>query len=305
MKTITMTINEFIKKVKVVEGFDVEVWNQKVQAAGNSRVKVKLSTRRSPNGWTTSQWIEKRVSQESSSSFAFSVRWGNRKSKPQSGTDLKTIRESYPASFGLDARNAAQVKKEMEKSIGELQIEFEKLQGKVTRERKEHARLKAENTKLETASIDLARQLKREKKEHARLKAKNENLETASIDLARKLEERDKQLEEKTKLAAMTASQIDKKATNEGKMRAKDEDRVGDGVTPVALSHHRTCGSAYGGSLSMLEASLGVQQRNQPELVKEALRIGRVHVTCAGVPPWTTSVARRFPCPRCVQSALL
>jgi len=25
-------------------------------------------------------------------------------------------------------------------------------------------------------------------------------------------------------------------------------DRVGDGVTPVALSHHRTCGSAYGGS---------------------------------------------------------
>jgi hypothetical protein len=24
--------------------------------------------------------------------------------------------------------------------------------------------------------------------------------------------------------------------------------RVGDGVTPVALSHHRTCGSAYGGS---------------------------------------------------------
>jgi len=24
--------------------------------------------------------------------------------------------------------------------------------------------------------------------------------------------------------------------------------QVGDGVTPVALSHHRTCGSAYGGS---------------------------------------------------------
>lgn len=223
MKTITMTINAFIKKVKVVEGFDVEVWDQKVRAAGNSRVKVKLSTRRSPNGWTTSQWIEERVSQESSSIFAFSVHWGNRKSKPQSGTDLKTIRESYPASFGLDAKNAAQVKKVMEESIGDLQIEFEKLQGKVTRERKEHARLKAENKNLETASIDLARQLKREKKEHARLKAKNENLETASIDLARQLEEKDKQLEEKTKLAAMTASQIDKKATSEGKKRAKDE----------------------------------------------------------------------------------
>ncbi|MEX3630460.1 MAG: hypothetical protein VB138_14460, partial [Burkholderia sp.] len=28
----------------------------------------------------------------------------------------------------------------------------------------------------------------------------------------------------------------------------KTKHRVGDGVTPVALSHHRTCGSAYGGS---------------------------------------------------------
>jgi len=25
-------------------------------------------------------------------------------------------------------------------------------------------------------------------------------------------------------------------------------DRVGSGITPAALSHHRTCGSAYGGS---------------------------------------------------------
>src|ERR1700751_5650579 len=34
--------------------------------------------------------------------------------------------------------------------------------------------------------------------------------------------------------------------------------RVGDGVTPVALSHHRTCGSAYGGSLNTLEAPLSL-----------------------------------------------
>jgi hypothetical protein len=40
--------------------------------------------------------------------------------------------------------------------------------------------------------------------------------------------------------------------------------RVGDGVTSVALSHHRTCGSAYGGSLNTLEAPLSLQQRNQP-----------------------------------------
>jgi hypothetical protein len=40
--------------------------------------------------------------------------------------------------------------------------------------------------------------------------------------------------------------------------------RVGDGVTSVALSHHRTCGSAYGGSFNKLEALPGVQQRDQP-----------------------------------------
>jgi hypothetical protein len=40
--------------------------------------------------------------------------------------------------------------------------------------------------------------------------------------------------------------------------------RVGDGVAPVALSRHRTCGSAYGGSLNTLEALLRSQQRNQP-----------------------------------------
>src|SRR5450830_1306648 len=83
------------------------------------------------------------------------------------------------------------------------------------------------------------------------------------------------------------------------------EDRVGDGVAPVALSHHRTCGSAYGGSLNMLEASLGVQQRNQPEFVKEAFWIGRVHVACSGVPPRTASVACRFPCSRFIQSSRL
>jgi hypothetical protein len=41
-------------------------------------------------------------------------------------------------------------------------------------------------------------------------------------------------------------------------------DRVGDGVTPVALSHHRTCGSASGGSLNTLESSHRIEQRHQP-----------------------------------------
>ena len=39
--------------------------------------------------------------------------------------------------------------------------------------------------------------------------------------------------------------------------------RVGDGVTPVALSHHRTCGSASGGSLNTLESSHRIEQRHQ------------------------------------------
>jgi DNA repair exonuclease SbcCD ATPase subunit len=225
METQSLTVKEFVKKVKEVEGFDVDVWDQKVQAAGNSRIKVKLSKKRSPNSWTSSKWIEERISQESLNKFAFSVRWGDRKSKPQSGTLIETIRDSYPTSFASDARDAAQVKKEKEDSIDKLQIELEKLQEKVTRERKEHFRLKAENKSLETAAIDLARQLKRERKEHARLKEKNESLEAASIDRARQLEEMTKQLEEKSKLAGMNATQIDKKATIEGKKRAKDEAR--------------------------------------------------------------------------------
>ena len=39
--------------------------------------------------------------------------------------------------------------------------------------------------------------------------------------------------------------------------------RVGDGVTPVALSHHRTCGSASGGSLNTLESAHRIEQRHQ------------------------------------------
>lgn len=31
-------------------------------------------------------------------------------------------------------------------------------------------------------------------------------------------------------------------------------DRVGGGITPAVLSHHRTCGSAYGGSLSYVQS---------------------------------------------------
>ncbi|MDR6502195.1 hypothetical protein J2785_005375 [Burkholderia ambifaria] len=56
---------------------------------------------------------------------------------------------------------------------------------------------------------------------------------------------------------------LPQKVTKTASEDARIAKRVGDGVAPVALSHHRTCGSAYGGSLSTLEAPLGVQQRDQ------------------------------------------
>ena len=39
--------------------------------------------------------------------------------------------------------------------------------------------------------------------------------------------------------------------------------RVGGRVTPAALPHHRTCGSASGGSLNTLESSHRIEQRHQ------------------------------------------
>lgn len=44
------------------------------------------------------------------------------------------------------------------------------------------------------------------------------------------------------------------------------------------------CGSAYGASFSTLEALLSIKQRNQPQLIKVAFWIGRVHVTGSGIP---------------------
>lgn len=202
METNRMTIDAFIKKVRAVEGFNVEVMDQNVQAGGSKQVKVKLSTRRSPNSWTSSEWIKKRISQESLSKFAFSVRWGNSKSKPQSGTELQAIRESYPAAFGIDAKNAAQVKKKMEESIGELQIKLTRLKGVIKQKKK------VIDAEMRALAIDTNRR-------RAGLKAGIRALETERNDLFR-------QLEEKSKLADMTTTQIDKKAKSYGRERAKE-----------------------------------------------------------------------------------
>ena len=41
------------------------------------------------------------------------------------------------------------------------------------------------------------------------------------------------------------------------------QNRVGGGVTPAVLPHHRTCGSASGGSSNTLESSHRIEQRHQ------------------------------------------
>src|SRR5438094_315391 len=62
-------------------------------------------------------------------------------------------------------------------------------------------------------------------------------------------------------------------------------DRVGGELAPAALPHHRTCGSAYGGSRKRLKAPAEVCQRNQPSGVKVGLREGQIHGASTRVPP--------------------
>jgi hypothetical protein len=80
--------------------------------------------------------------------------------------------------------------------------------------------------------------------------------------------------------------------------------QVGSRVTPAALPHHRTCASASGGSLNTLESSRRIEQRHQPQTIKEGLRKRLVHVAGATVPPWAALVCRRTPCPLFLQSRL-
>src|SRR4030095_11578149 len=73
--------------------------------------------------------------------------------------------------------------------------------------------------------------------------------------------------------------------------RANMQNRVGGGLTPAALPHHRTCGSASGGSTDTLQTSLLTQQRDQPHACEEDRRQGLVQVRRPGVPPRTTTIA--------------
>ncbi len=46
--------------------------------------------------------------------------------------------------------------------------------------------------------------------------------------------------------------------------RAEKEHRVGGGVTPAVLPHHRAYGSVHGGSCSTLKFMIVIQQRHEP-----------------------------------------
>src|SRR6185312_15898973 len=75
-----------------------------------------------------------------------------------------------------------------------------------------------------------------------------------------------------------------------GKPPRKYTDRVGGWLTPAALPHHRTCGSASGGSTSTLESLLLAQQREQPQAREVNRRNSLVHMGRSSVPPRATTV---------------
>ncbi|GAB6081904.1 hypothetical protein JCM30471_08180 [Desulfuromonas carbonis] len=55
-------------------------------------------------------------------------------------------------------------------------------------------------------------------------------------------------------------------------------DRVGGGVAPAVLPHHRAYGSVHGGSQGALKAAVLIGQADQPQVAKEGCRIRFIHV---------------------------
>ena len=73
----------------------------------------------------------------------------------------------------------------------------------------------------------------------------------------------------------------------------KRGNRVGGAVTRAVLPHHRTCGSAYGGSLNTLESCLPLQDGDQPQVSEVRGGEGIVQVRSPRVPPRPAPVPRR------------
>jgi chromosome segregation ATPase len=199
----SITVDSFMKRVKALEGFNVIVEDETGPAAGNKQVAVALTKKRSPSDWSVNTWIEKRVSKQSLDTLNISVRWGNKKSKPQTQTLLKNIRDSYPTSFGRDANDASKVQQKLEEAIRKHQVKLTKLKRDI----------KQKKIELDAQMLALVTEFKQKR---ARLATEIKNLETERNELSL-------QLKDKTKLAEMTEEQIDKTARKFGRERAKEE----------------------------------------------------------------------------------
>jgi hypothetical protein len=80
------------------------------------------------------------------------------------------------------------------------------------------------------------------------------------------------------------------------------QNRVGGELALTPLPHHRTCGSAYGGSTSTLESLLLAQQGDQPQVREVSGREGVVQVGCTRIPPSAATIHGTAPSPLRVQS---
>ena len=74
-----------------------------------------------------------------------------------------------------------------------------------------------------------------------------------------------------------------------------DTDRVGGELALTPLPHHRTCGSAYGGSTSALEAPLRFKQREQPQVREVGGRQRVIRVGSTRIPPRPPTVPGAAP----------
>ena len=71
--------------------------------------------------------------------------------------------------------------------------------------------------------------------------------------------------------------------------------RVGGGVSPAVLPHHRTNGSVYGGSRYALKPVVLGLKRYQTKVLEVGIRKYTVHDVCPGVPPWAALVSCQSP----------
>src|SRR5690606_30812980 len=69
-----------------------------------------------------------------------------------------------------------------------------------------------------------------------------------------------------------------------------EQHRVGGGVAPAVLPHHRTYGSVYGGSVGTCQLLGPFEEADESKLSEFAVGDRLVHVAGAGIPPGTSAI---------------